>query len=123
LCIEAEATGGHSELVGYALDGFGIFGRYGEDGDAVRNTDLDECHGHNHDIEWDGATIEMYHYHATWEYPYTLGCYRGTPIVTNTVRGAGGNGGQQPPDGGERPRGEGGQQPPDDGERPRGGGG
>jgi len=26
--------------------------------------------------------VSMYHYHATYEYPYTLGCFRGTPITT-----------------------------------------
>lgn len=136
LCIEPESPNGHSDLVGYALDGFGIFGRYGEDGEAVRNTDLDECHGHSHEIDWDGTTVDMYHYHATWEYPYTLGCYRGTPIAAGQV-GAGrggdgggqqppgdGAGGQQPPgDGGQQPPGDGGQQPPGDGGgRPLGGG-
>jgi hypothetical protein len=100
LCIEPESPGGHSELVGYALDGFGIFGRYGEDGQALTNADLDECHGHTHEIEWDGATVNLYHYHATWEYPYTLGCYRGTPIDSGWVMG---EGGQQPPPGGGQP--------------------
>lgn len=67
LCIEPESTGEHSELTGYALDGFGIYGRYGENGETMTNADLDECHGHIHEIEWDGQTQEMYHYHATWE--------------------------------------------------------
>jgi twitching motility protein PilT len=95
--IEPESPGGHSELVGYALDGFGIFGRYSEDGQALTNADLDECHGHTHEIEWDGATVNLYHYHAPWEYPYTLGCYQGTPIDSGWVMG---EGGQQPPQGG-----------------------
>jgi hypothetical protein len=38
----------------------------------MSNADLDECHGHEH-----GSL--GYHYHATIEYPYTVGCYRGTP--------------------------------------------
>lgn len=70
----------HSPLVGYALDGFGMYGRYGENGKLLTNADLDECHGHTHTINWDGKQVSMYHYHATWEYPYTLGCYRGTPV-------------------------------------------
>ena len=69
---------GHSPLVGYALDGFGIYGHRGEDGEVVTNEDLDECHGHTHEIEWDGQTVEMYHYHATWEFPYVVGCFHGT---------------------------------------------
>ena len=71
----------HSPLFGYAIDGFGVFGPRGEDGEVVTNDDLDECHGHTHEIEWDGETREMYHYHLNTEYPYSLGCFRGTPIV------------------------------------------
>lgn len=76
-CVPDGGTG-HSELVGYAFDGFGIFGHRGEGGEVLTNEDLDECHGHTHDITWDGETVEMYHYHATWEYPYAVGCFRGT---------------------------------------------
>ena len=72
--------GVHSPLFGYAIDGFGVFGPLGEDGQMVTNDDLDECHGHTHDIEWDGETKEMYHYHVNNEYPYSIGCFRGTPI-------------------------------------------
>jgi hypothetical protein len=64
---------GHSGLVGYIRDGFGIYGYKGIGGKELRNDDLDECHGHSH-------TPIGYHYHATIEYPYTIGCYRGTPI-------------------------------------------
>jgi YHYH protein len=79
-CIEANSPGkSHSTIVGYALDGFGIYGRYGEQGKQLTNAQLDECHGHTHEIEWDGKRVRMYHYHATWEYPYTLGCFKGTP--------------------------------------------
>ena len=62
---------------GLSENGFGIYGRHGEGGRLLANADLDECHGHTHDIEWDGRRISLYHYHATWEYPYTLGCFRG----------------------------------------------
>ena len=62
-----------------ATDGFGIYGNRGETGAALMNADLDACHGHTHAILWDGVMVMMYHYHATKEYPYTLGCYRGTP--------------------------------------------
>ena len=79
-CIDDGGTG-HSGLVGYALDGFGIYGSRGEDGTELRTSDLDECHGHTHEIEWDGRLVAMYHYHATAEYPYTVGCYRGTPAT------------------------------------------
>jgi hypothetical protein len=78
-CIE-DAGSGHSALIGYAFDGFGIFGRRGEGGQLLTNRDLDACHGHTHAIPWDHRSVVMYHYHATYEYPYTLGCYRGTPM-------------------------------------------
>lgn len=67
----------HSALVGYAFDGFGLFGHRGEGGQTLTDADLDDCHGHTHAIDWDGETRVMYHYHATWEYPYTVGCFRG----------------------------------------------
>jgi hypothetical protein len=70
---------GHSALLGYARDGFGIYGVRGVNGEVLTDADLDECHGHTHAITWDGQTVTMYHYHATYEFPYTLGCYRGTP--------------------------------------------
>lgn len=88
-----DAALGHSTVVGYALDGFGIYGHHGENGKALTNVDLDECHGHTHEIEWDGKTVEMYHYHATAEFPYTVSCFRGTAVRMNI----GGAGGQQPP--------------------------
>jgi hypothetical protein len=73
----SETPDSHSPLVGYAFDGFGIFGPRGEGGIALATSDLDECHGHTHEIEWDGRRVTRYHYHATWSYPYTLGCFHG----------------------------------------------
>ncbi|MGL1604072.1 hypothetical protein ACSTI6_23330, partial [Vibrio parahaemolyticus] len=68
---------GHSALVGYAIDGFGIFGRYGPGGKLLTSADLDACHGHTHAIPWDGKMVVLYHYHATWDFPYTIGCLKG----------------------------------------------
>ena len=79
LCF-ADTTSGHSTLYGYSFDGFGIYGVRGVDGRTLANVDLDECHGHVHEITWDGVTKAMYHYHFTYAYPYTLGCYRGQPV-------------------------------------------
>jgi hypothetical protein len=77
-CVRDEVDRtGHSKLVGYALDGFGIFGHKGEAGARLTSADLDECHGHTHEIDWDGKRVVMYHYHATWDFPYTVGCFRG----------------------------------------------
>jgi hypothetical protein len=78
---QADPGTGHSALVGYARDGFGIYGVRGENGQVLSDADLDECHGHTHSITWDGQTVTMYHYHATYEFPYTLGCFRGTPAA------------------------------------------
>ena len=68
----APMSDGHSGLVGYIRDGFGLYGYDGEGGVELTNADLDECHGHDHQPLG-------YHYHATIEYPYTIGCYRGDP--------------------------------------------
>ncbi|MEW5938489.1 MAG: YHYH protein [Chloroflexota bacterium] len=99
-CIEDSGTG-HSALVGYALDGFGIFGLRGEGGATLANADFDACHGHTHAIEWDGRQTVMYHYHMTNEYPYTIGCFKGTPIQSGQV--GGGPQGGMPPGGGQPP--------------------
>ena len=63
---------GHAGIVGYMLDGFALYGYTGVGGVEITNADLDVCHGHTHGVLG-------YHYHATMEYPYTMGCYRGTP--------------------------------------------
>jgi len=31
-------------------------------------------------VMWNGKETRIYHYDATLEYPYTVGCYHGTPI-------------------------------------------
>lgn len=72
---------GGSGLVGYALDGFGIFGLKNENGKPLTNADLDQCHGHSGEILWNGKKVLMYHYHATLEFPYTIGCFKGIPSV------------------------------------------
>lgn len=80
----------HSPQVGYMVDGFGIYGRYGEGGKELASKDLDECHGHTHKIEWDGKQVNMYHYHATMDFPYTAGCMRGTYKMSDVMKLSGG---------------------------------
>jgi hypothetical protein len=75
----ANTVGGRPAQVGYALDGFGIFVESKPDLAPLTNADLDECHGRTSNVTWDGKDVSMYHYVVTAEYPYTLGCYRGTP--------------------------------------------
>jgi hypothetical protein len=77
----AGASGRHSDLVGYARDGFGIFGPIGEMGQTLTNAALDVCHGHTHAVSWDGQSTVLYHYHMTREYPYSVGCFHGTPVA------------------------------------------
>jgi hypothetical protein len=72
---------GHSGIVGYINDGFPIYGYRGQGGVEMSNEDLDLCHGHSHgDLG--------YHYHATIEYPYTVGCYKGIPVSSVKSGGA-----------------------------------
>ncbi|HUL96130.1 MAG TPA: YHYH protein [Usitatibacter sp.] len=70
---------GNNKLIGYALDGFGIYSGRDDDGNEITNADLDECHGRTSPVEWDGHRVSMYHYVMTREYPYSVGCFRGTP--------------------------------------------
>ncbi len=78
-CILTTATGS-STLVGYALDGFGIYVERDAHGNLPTDADLDACHGRTSTVLWDGKEVSMYHYVATAEYPYTLGCFMGTPV-------------------------------------------
>ncbi len=81
-CLQAQDDpAAHSPLVGYIADGFGLYGLRGEGGKPLTNADLDECHGHSHALTINGVQTVQYHYHATKEYPYTVGCYRGTPVA------------------------------------------
>ena len=102
-CIDTGQEGDHSQLAGYALDGFGIYGPLGELGVTVTNDDLDECHGHSGPVPLtDGSSATAYHYHLNEEFPYTLGCYRGTADIQESG-GSGPGGGLPPPPGGGLP--------------------
>jgi hypothetical protein len=91
-----DEPGKHSELIGYAFDGYAIYGPQGEDGKPP--TDLDECNGHT-------DSIRGYHYHVTNKFPYILGGYHGVVERSNFDhpdgrRGRGGRGpGGRGPDG------------------------
>lgn len=74
---------GHSDLMGYALDGFGIYGLNEVEGVNLTSTDLDECHGHVGEVMWDGKLTEIYHYHYSEDYPYTIGCFVGDVATVN----------------------------------------
>ncbi|GMH61353.1 hypothetical protein TrST_g6692 [Triparma strigata] len=63
--------GQHGELIGYALDGFGIYTYQDVGGSAPV---LDECGGHFGPTSDDDLTNIVYHYHSTTYTPYTLAC-------------------------------------------------
>jgi hypothetical protein len=71
-------------LFGYALDGYGIYVERNPDGSLPSSADLDECHGRTSEISWQGQRVSMYHYVASADFPYLVGCYRGTPVTTAT---------------------------------------
>ena len=77
-----------SDLVGYALDGFGIYGEKDlTTGKTLHDTDLDACHGITSVIMWHGTQASMYHYVLTEEYPYTIGCFKGAPVTADLSAG------------------------------------
>ena len=87
-CISTGKKGRHSKLIGYALDGFPLFGPRGEDGEYMKNGDLDGCHGHRHVVKFNGKEQRVYHYHVTQQFPYSVGCFRGAPAARVVVIGS-----------------------------------
>jgi hypothetical protein len=77
-CLRNAATG-TSTVVGWIADGFPIVVERDASGALPTNADLDECHGRTSPIQLNGKVVTMYHYSATLEFPYFIGCYRGTP--------------------------------------------
>lgn len=69
-----DEPGKHSGLIGYAFDGYAIYGPNGEDGKPP--TDLDECNGHT-------DSARGYHYHVTNKFPYIIGGYHGVVERSN----------------------------------------
>ncbi|XP_071509558.1 uncharacterized protein [Diadema antillarum] len=75
-CLFSVTPGVPSPMIGVAFDGFAIYGPVDESGNLLTSSDLDECHGRNNS---DG----VYQYHTTADFPYILGCYKGTPQGVN----------------------------------------
>jgi len=107
-----DKPGEHSPLIGYAFDGYAIYGPLSDNGKAP--ADLDACNGHT-------DATRGYHYHVTNKFPYILGGYRGVVEQSNFdhgprdaqgrpmggpdgQRGPGGPGRGPPPRGGRGPR-------------------
>ncbi|MGJ8646898.1 MAG: YHYH protein [Marinomonas colpomeniae] len=68
-----------SALFGYAFDGFGIYGSTDENGKTP--TDLDTCHGHVGYVP--GKPKELYHYHASKDFPNLPECLVGVVAKNN----------------------------------------
>ena len=49
------------------------------DGKVVTNAHLDVCHGTVSKVWFNGKYQSIYHYVLNNEYPYSVGCFRGTP--------------------------------------------
>lgn len=75
-CI-LEVAKGPSTVVGWAFDGYPIVVERDAAGNLPSDGDLDSCHGRTSPILLDGKVVSEYHYDATIEYPYTLGCFHG----------------------------------------------
>ncbi|PWQ95701.1 YHYH protein [Leucothrix arctica] len=70
---------GHAALLGYALDGYGIYGMRDENGDEA--TGLDECRGEEDDVRG-------YHYHAASPGENLfIGCFHGKTVASDTDAG------------------------------------
>ncbi len=71
----------HSPIIGFAFDGFPLYGPYESDGvmakDLKKSVALDVCNGHFDEIRG-------YHYHVTpGRFPYILGGYAGVVEASN----------------------------------------
>ena len=72
--LHLQATAGPGAPIGFALDGFPLYGLEEPDGSPSRP--LDELNGH-------ADPVDGYHYHATPTYPYINGGLRGMVSVHN----------------------------------------
>jgi YHYH protein len=81
-CIDTGATNRQSKLIGWALDGFPIYGPRGAGGVYLSNADLDACHGIISKVSYLGKKRKLFHYVANYEFPYTVGCYRGGAVAS-----------------------------------------
>jgi hypothetical protein len=71
---------GVDTVIGWALDGFPITGPTVSEGNILTTADLDECHGLVSDVLIDGEVVTTYHYVMTQDFPYSVSCFRATPM-------------------------------------------
>lgn len=67
-------------VIGFALDGFPITGPKVGENNILTTDDLDECHGITSKIMLDGKEVTSYHYVMTQDFPYSVSCFRATPV-------------------------------------------
>src|SRR5215217_2094987 len=80
-CLTGSGT--KTKLIGWMLDGYPLVYEPG-----VTNSSLDACHGRTSTVKIFGKRTRAYHYNVTAEYPYTIGCFRGTPLRIGRGPGA-----------------------------------
>ncbi|HEX5447679.1 MAG TPA: YHYH protein [Candidatus Saccharimonadales bacterium] len=83
-------------VIGFALDGFPITGPKVGEHNFLTTDDLDECHGLTSQVVLDGKKVTTYHYVMTQDYPYSISCFRATPIKSPTMPKQPAAGRQQP---------------------------
>jgi len=88
-CLLSKKALTHTTQVGWALDGFGIYVEYNANGQLLTDADLDACHGRTSVVPWHGKEVDIYHYDMTMEFPYTVGCFVGTPSPPSDLVGVG----------------------------------
>lgn len=88
--ISAIKTMKVSEVVGFAFDGYPITGPLLPNGNYLATADLDECHGMESEVLLDGKTVRTYHYVLTQDFPYSVGCFKGTSYEPAPGRVGGG---------------------------------
>lgn len=82
-CIEQV---GVDTVIGWALDGFPITGPAVSEGNVLTTVDLDECHGLVSGVLIDGEVVTTYHYVMTEDFPYSVSCFRATPMPQGPPR-------------------------------------
>jgi hypothetical protein len=71
---------GVDTVIGWALDGFPITGPKVAPGNILTTADLDECHGITSTVMLDQHPVRTYHYVMTQDFPYSVSCFRSTPV-------------------------------------------
>ncbi|HWB67293.1 MAG TPA: YHYH protein [Mycobacteriales bacterium] len=73
---------GVHHVIGWALDGYPITGPVVGKHNVLTTRDLDVCHGLVSSVKIDGAKVRTYHYVMTQDFPYSVSCFRATPVTT-----------------------------------------